>query len=161
MRSASHRHASSDADMQNFCVCGVVTSVRIYGAIFDTGGARGLLHISQITRKRLTTLEHVLQVGQACTVSCPVYVRGTLLLYAGAMRALLQHTPDKVWGTRHCKRQSSAQLADTVTQLGAHRIIVLAAVNVLGMQYGSAGICMSPVRICNYGSVLRLDVRNA
>lgn len=66
----SHRRASSDADMQNFkvgdVVTGVVTSVKVYGAFLDIGGAMGLLHISQITHERLTTVEQVLQVGRAC-----------------------------------------------------------------------------------------------
>jgi small subunit ribosomal protein S1 len=65
----SHRRASSDADMQNFrvgdVVTGVVTSVKVYGAFLDIGGAMGLLHISQITHERLTTVEQVLQVRPA------------------------------------------------------------------------------------------------
>jgi small subunit ribosomal protein S1 len=52
--------------MQNFkvgdVVTGVVTSVKVYGAFLDIGGAMGLLHISQITHERLTTVEQVLQV---------------------------------------------------------------------------------------------------
>jgi small subunit ribosomal protein S1 len=70
----SHRRASSDADMQNFrvgdVVTGVVTSVKVYGAFLDIGGAMGLLHISQITHERLTTVEQVLQVC-FCGWSCP------------------------------------------------------------------------------------------
>jgi len=62
----SHRRASSDAEMQNFrigdVVTGVVQSVKVYGAFLDIGGAMGLLHISQITHERLTTVEQVLQV---------------------------------------------------------------------------------------------------
>lgn len=64
----SHRRASSDGDMQNFkvgdVVTGVVQSVKVYGAFLDIGGAMGLLHISQITHERLTTVEQVLQVSQ-------------------------------------------------------------------------------------------------
>eukprot|EP00878_Enallax_costatus_P007520 GHUV01007876.1.p1 GENE.GHUV01007876.1~~GHUV01007876.1.p1 ORF type:complete len:357 (+),score=83.44 GHUV01007876.1:111-1181(+) len=62
----SHRRASSDGEMQNFrvgdVVTGVVQSVKVYGAFLDIGGAMGLLHISQITHERLTTVEQVLQV---------------------------------------------------------------------------------------------------
>jgi len=36
---------------------GVVQSVKVYGAFLDIGGAMGLLHISQITHERLTTVE--------------------------------------------------------------------------------------------------------
>eukprot|EP00882_Tetradesmus_deserticola_P000457 GHRQ01000502.1.p1 GENE.GHRQ01000502.1~~GHRQ01000502.1.p1 ORF type:complete len:466 (+),score=198.13 GHRQ01000502.1:58-1398(+) len=68
----SNRRASSDADMQNFRVgdvaTGVVTSVKVYGAFLDIGGAMGLLHISQITHERLTTVEQVLQVGDKLKV---------------------------------------------------------------------------------------------
>jgi small subunit ribosomal protein S1 len=52
--------------MQNFklgeVITGVVTSVKPYGAFLDIGDAMGLLHISQITHERLTTVEQVLQV---------------------------------------------------------------------------------------------------
>lgn len=68
----SHRRASSDSDMQNFkvgdVVTGVVQSVKVYGAFLDIGGAMGLLHISQITHERLTTVEQVLQVGDKLKV---------------------------------------------------------------------------------------------
>eukprot|EP00879_Flechtneria_rotunda_P015096 GHRR01015776.1.p2 GENE.GHRR01015776.1~~GHRR01015776.1.p2 ORF type:complete len:235 (+),score=92.81 GHRR01015776.1:1082-1786(+) len=69
----SHRRASSDADMQNFnvgdVVVGVVQSVKVYGAFLDIGGGTmGLLHISQITHERLTTVEQVLQVGDKLKV---------------------------------------------------------------------------------------------
>ncbi|KAF8068441.1 PU1 [Scenedesmus sp. PABB004] len=68
----SHRRASSDAEMQNFnvgdVVTGVVHSVKVYGAFLDIGGAMGLLHISQITHERLTTVEQVLQVGDKLKV---------------------------------------------------------------------------------------------
>jgi hypothetical protein len=61
--------------MQNFkvgdVVTGVVTSVKVYGAFLDIGGAMGLLHISQITHERLTTVEQVLQVRGFC--GCPCY----------------------------------------------------------------------------------------
>jgi small subunit ribosomal protein S1 len=68
----SHRRASSEGDMQNFkvgdVVTGVVQSVKVYGAFLDIGGAMGLLHISQITHERLTTVEQVLQVGDKLKV---------------------------------------------------------------------------------------------
>lgn len=68
----SHRRASSDGEMQNFnvgdVVTGVVQSVKVYGAFLDIGGAMGLLHISQITHERLTTVEQVLGVGDKLKV---------------------------------------------------------------------------------------------
>lgn len=55
--------------MQNYnlgdVVTGVVQSVKPYGAFLDIGGTMGLLHISQITHERLTTVEQVLQVRRA------------------------------------------------------------------------------------------------
>lgn len=55
--------------MQNYnlgdVVTGVVQSVKPYGAFLDIGGTMGLLHISQITHERLTTVEQVLQVRHA------------------------------------------------------------------------------------------------
>eukprot|EP00775_Hariotina_reticulata_P002313 gene2313-2621_t len=68
----SHRRASSDAEMQNFrkgdLVTGVVQSIKEYGAFLDIGGGTGLLHISQITHERLTSVEQVLQVGDELKV---------------------------------------------------------------------------------------------
>jgi polyribonucleotide nucleotidyltransferase len=57
---------NSVESMQSFAlgdvVTGVVQSVKPYGAFLDIGGTMGLLHISQITHERLTTVEQVLQV---------------------------------------------------------------------------------------------------
>jgi small subunit ribosomal protein S1 len=62
----SHRRVNSMETMQNYnlgdVVTGVVQSVKPYGAFLDIGGTMGLLHISQITHERLTTVEQVLQV---------------------------------------------------------------------------------------------------
>jgi len=49
-------------------VVGVVQSVRPYGAFVDIGGAIGLLHISQITHERLTTVDQVLAEGDKLKV---------------------------------------------------------------------------------------------
>jgi ribosomal protein S1 len=63
----SHRRVNSMDTMQNYnlgdVVTGVVQSVKPYGAFLDIGGTMGLLHISQITHERLTTVEQVLQVS--------------------------------------------------------------------------------------------------
>lgn len=68
----SHRRASSSADVQGYrvgdVVVGVVQSVRPYGAFVDIGGAVGLLHISQITHERLTTVDQVLAEGDKLKV---------------------------------------------------------------------------------------------
>jgi predicted RNA-binding protein with RPS1 domain len=68
----SHRRASSSTDMQGYkvgdVVVGVVQSVRPYGAFVDIGGAIGLLHISQITHERLTTVDQVLAEGDKLKV---------------------------------------------------------------------------------------------
>jgi len=62
----SHRRVNSMDSMQNFTlgdvVTGVVSSTKPYGAFLDIGGILGLLHISQITHERLTTVDQVLQV---------------------------------------------------------------------------------------------------
>lgn len=68
----SHRRASNDADVQGVNIgdvlVGVVQSVKPYGAFVDIGGTIGLLHISQITNERLTTVDQVLQVGDKLKV---------------------------------------------------------------------------------------------
>jgi small subunit ribosomal protein S1 len=68
----SHRRVNSMETMQNYnlgdVVTGVVQSVKPYGAFLDIGGTMGLLHISQITHERLTTVEQVLQPGDKMKV---------------------------------------------------------------------------------------------
>lgn len=50
-------------------VVGTVQSVKPYGAFVDIGGTSGLLHISQISHDRITTVENVLQPGDKLKVS--------------------------------------------------------------------------------------------
>ena len=53
-------------------VVGTVQSVKPYGAFIDIGGVSGLLHISQISHDRLTTVETVLTVGDKLKVMSSV-----------------------------------------------------------------------------------------
>lgn len=43
---------------------GTVTSILDYGAFVDLGGATGLLHISEISDKRIDNIKSVLKIGQ-------------------------------------------------------------------------------------------------
>jgi hypothetical protein len=63
-RIAVHRLAASKCKAEVGDVLnGVVTSIKAYGAFVDIGdGATGLLHISNITHDRLTSVEQVLKV---------------------------------------------------------------------------------------------------
>lgn len=47
---------------------GIVQTVKPYGAFVDIGGVSGLLHISQISHDRLTTVETVLSPGDKLKV---------------------------------------------------------------------------------------------
>lgn len=49
-------------------VVGTVQTVKPYGAFIDIGGVSGLLHISQISHDRITTVETVLQPGDKLKV---------------------------------------------------------------------------------------------
>lgn len=68
----SNRRAGSDAEIINFkpgdVVVGVVQSVKPYGAFIDIGGATGLLHISQISHERVSSVEQVLTEGDKLKV---------------------------------------------------------------------------------------------
>lgn len=57
-------------------VVGTVQSVKPYGAFIDIGGVSGLLHISQISHDRLTTVETVLTVGDKLKVMSSVIPMG-------------------------------------------------------------------------------------
>jgi polyribonucleotide nucleotidyltransferase len=48
----------------NDVVTGVVQNIASYGAFVDMDGAVGLLHISQITHERISSVDQVLKVGR-------------------------------------------------------------------------------------------------
>ena len=68
----SNRRAGSDGERKTFAVgdvlLGVVQSVQPYGAFIEVNGTSGLLHISQISQERVTSVEGVLAVGDKIKV---------------------------------------------------------------------------------------------
>ena len=54
---------------------GKVESLKDYGAFIDLGGATGLLHVSQISRKRVKTPADVLKEGQEVKVKISLSMR--------------------------------------------------------------------------------------
>lgn len=91
----SHRRVNSLETMQNFnlgdVVTGVVQSVKPYGAFLDIGGTMGLLHISQITHERLTTVEQVLQVRHTGRTTAALAGRPRACRTAGCTGYARQH----------------------------------------------------------------------
>jgi ribosomal protein S1 len=70
-------------------VVGTVQSVKPYGAFIDIGGVSGLLHISQISHDRLTTVETVLTVGDKLKVMSSVIP----MVLTGKCKSLLFSKP--------------------------------------------------------------------
>jgi len=68
----SNRKASAESDLKKYTVGSVVTgkvaSVMPYGAFINVGTMAGLLHISQISDERITSVQNVLQVGDELKV---------------------------------------------------------------------------------------------
>jgi len=68
----SNKRAMADKQLEAFAVgdvvLGTVQSVKPYGAFIDMGGTNGLLHISQISHERITSVENVLTVGDQLKV---------------------------------------------------------------------------------------------
>lgn len=68
----SNRRAAAEVDQLRFAVgdvvLGTVQSIKPYGAFVDIGGSSGLLHISQISHDRITTVETVLREGDQIKV---------------------------------------------------------------------------------------------
>jgi small subunit ribosomal protein S1 len=68
----SNKRAMADKQLEAFSVgdvvLGTVQSVKPYGAFIDLGGTNGLLHISQISHERITSVENVLTVGDQLKV---------------------------------------------------------------------------------------------
>jgi small subunit ribosomal protein S1 len=71
---------------------GKVESIQSYGAFIDLGdGLSGLVHISQISGKRVKSVEDVLKVGQEVKVKVIRIKDGKLSL---SMKALEENTED-------------------------------------------------------------------
>ena len=66
-RLAADAPSAEGLEVGDVCA-GVVQAVKPYGAFVDIGGVSGLLHISQISHERITTVENVLSVGDAIKV---------------------------------------------------------------------------------------------
>jgi transcriptional accessory protein Tex/SPT6 len=68
----SNKRAMADKQLEMFnvgdVVLGTVQSVKPYGAFIDLGGSNGLLHISQISHERITSVENVLTPGDVLKV---------------------------------------------------------------------------------------------
>lgn len=68
----SNKRAQADKQFEHFqvgdVVEGVVQAVKPYGAFIDIGGMNGLLHISQISHERITTVANVLNNGDKLKV---------------------------------------------------------------------------------------------
>mmetsp|Transcript_30144 Transcript_30144/g.66828 ORF Transcript_30144/g.66828 Transcript_30144/m.66828 type:complete len:438 (-) Transcript_30144:933-2246(-) len=64
--------ASTAAELQGYkvgdVVQGVVQSVKPYGAFVDLGGVTGLLHVSQISHERITSVDKILREGDKLKV---------------------------------------------------------------------------------------------
>ena len=71
----SNRRAMAERQLQSFnigdVVVGTVQAVKPYGAFVDIGGVNGLLHISQISHDRITSVENVLTQGDQLKVRGP------------------------------------------------------------------------------------------
>ena len=60
---------------------GTVVKIMPYGAFIDLGGVEGLLHISDISWKRVSSVDAVLQVGEKLNVLVQKLIRnGTVFL---------------------------------------------------------------------------------
>lgn len=68
----SNKRASASADYTGFkigdVVTGTVQRVQPYGAFVDLGGVTGLLHVSQISHERVTSVDKILSVGDKLKV---------------------------------------------------------------------------------------------
>lgn len=68
----SNKRASATADYTGFkigdVVTGTVQRVQPYGAFVDLGGVTGLLHVSQISHERVTSVDKILSVGDKLKV---------------------------------------------------------------------------------------------
>merc|ERR1712113_57720 len=68
----SNRRASAEANLSGHkvgdVVAGVISAIKPFGAFVDIGGVNGLLHISQISHDRITSVENLLSVGDELKV---------------------------------------------------------------------------------------------
>jgi small subunit ribosomal protein S1 len=96
---------------------GRVTSVTAFGAFVDVGGVQGLVHVSEVTHRRIENAAEVLQPGQAVTVQVLKYdpAKGKLAL---SMRALEGDPWAAVAGALRARQVVRGRLA-RVVEFGA------------------------------------------
>jgi small subunit ribosomal protein S1 len=77
-------------------VAGVVKSIKPYGALIDLGDVTGLLHVSQLSKHRVTTLNDILSEGDKIKAMIVVLDRnrGRVMLST----KMLEPTPGKDGG---------------------------------------------------------------
>ncbi len=90
---------------------GVVGNVRDFGAFVDLGGVDGLLHVSEISWKRIADATAVLQVGQLIKVVILKIDREKRKLSLGLKQ--LEASP---WDNIHTKYASGTTVTGTVTR---------------------------------------------
>jgi small subunit ribosomal protein S1 len=91
---------------------GTVKSVKDFGAFVDLGGVDGLLHVSQLTHRRMARAQDFVQEGQEVEVRIDSFDRES-----GKISLSLSHTPPNPWESAEAKYAPGTEVTGRVTRV--------------------------------------------
>ena len=135
---------------------GTVKSVKDFGAFIDLGGADGLLHVSQLTHKRMAKAEDHINVGDEVEVRVDKIEKGT-----GKIALSLSHRPPNPWESAETQYPVGTSVTGTVTRVenfGAFVEVEEGLEGLLPTSEMSWKRIRHPSEVTNVGEQLRLMV---
>ena len=91
---------------------GTVKSVKDFGAFVDIGGMDGLLHVSQLTHRRMANAADFIKEGEEVEVRIDSFDREK-----GKISLSLSHTPPNPWESAESKYSSGTDVTGRVTRV--------------------------------------------
>ncbi len=96
-------------------VKGIVKSVKDFGAFVDIGGVDGLLHVSQLTHRRMANAADFVKQGDEVEVRIDKFEKGGK--GGGKIALSLSHRPPNPWEQAEAKYSTGSQVTGKVTRV--------------------------------------------
>ena len=135
---------------------GTVKHVKDFGAFVDIGGMDGLLHVSQLTHRRMARAQDFVEEGQEVEVRIDSFDREN-----GKISLSLSHTPPNPWEQAETKYSTGTEVTGRVTRVenfGAFVEVEEGLEGLLPTSEMSWSRIRHPSEVTNVGEQLRLQV---
>lgn len=135
---------------------GTVKSVKDFGAFVDVGGMDGLLHVTQLTHRRMARAQDFIEEGQEIEVCIDSFDRES-----GKMSLSLSHRPPNPWEQAETKYSAGSEVTGRVTRVenfGAFVEVEEGLEGLLPTSEMSWSRIRHPSEMTNVGEQLRLQV---